>query len=75
MADIFKPIKRKINHTIIYFVWSGFLLIVMGLLIVWTDFLLRLLVGTVVVTIALMFFYAAYRIYSIKREIEKYFKI
>ena len=75
MADIFKPIKRRVNSTIAHFIVSGFLLIAMGVLIVWTDFLLRLLVGTVVIAIALTFFYTAYRIHTIKRDIEKYFKI
>lgn len=75
MADLFKPIKKKVNNTIIHFIINGLLLTVMGLLIVWTDFMARLLMGAVVIAIAFMFFYLAYRIYSIKSDIEKYFKI
>lgn len=75
MADLFKPIKKKVNNTIIHFVINGLLLAIMGVLIVWTDFMARLLMGTVIIAIAFMFFYLAYRIYSIKSDIEKYFKI
>lgn len=75
MADLFKPIKKKVNNTIIHLVINGLLLSIMGVLIVWTDFMARLLMGTVVIAIAFMFFYLAYRIYSIKSDLEKYFKI
>lgn len=75
MADLFKPIKKKVNNTIIHFVINGLLLAIMGALIAWSNFMTRLLVSAVVIAIAFMFFYLAYRIYSIKSDIEKYFKI
>jgi len=47
----------------------------LGVMIVWTDFLLRLVVGLFVIIIAYSFFYGAYKIWWLKKEIEKYFKL
>jgi len=75
MGDLFSPIKKKVNNIIVNLSISGILLLVLGVLIVWTDFVLRLVVGIVVIIISYMFFYAAHRLYAIKQDIEKYFKI
>ncbi|MFH1583410.1 MAG: hypothetical protein ABIB72_03795 [Candidatus Falkowbacteria bacterium] len=75
MQNLFKQIKRVLNGTIIHFVVSGVILFMAAVLIVWTDFFLRLVIGLLVIIVAYMFFYLAYKTWRLKREIEKYLKL
>jgi hypothetical protein len=75
MENLFKQIKAKINGAIIHFIVSGLILVMAAVLIVWTDFFLRLVIGLLVIIVAYMFFYLAYKTWWLKREIEKYFKL
>lgn len=74
MEKLFKKIKSKINHTIISLISVGLVLVLLGILIVWTDFVLRLVIGLFVLIVAYAFFHLAYRMWWIKNEVEKYFK-
>jgi len=74
-GKLFKKIKKKINHTIISFISLGLILVFLGILIVWTDFVLKLVVGLFVLIVAYAFFHLAYRIWWIKNEVEKYWKL
>lgn len=75
MKSFIKQIKRKINGVIWSFIGTGVILLILGVLIVWTDFMLRLVIGLSVIIIAYSFFYGAYKIWSLKQEVEKYFKL
>jgi len=75
MQNLFKQIKATINGTIIHFIASGVILVIAAVLIVWTDFFLRLVIGLLVIIVAYMFFYLAYKTWWLKREIEKYLKL
>jgi len=75
MQNLFKRIKAAINGAIIHFIVSGVILFMAAVLIVWTDFFLRLVIGLLVIIVAYMFFYLAYKIWWLKREIEKYLKL
>lgn len=75
MQYFLKKLKKKINGFIITLISTGVILSILAVLIVWTDFVLRLVIGLLVVVIAYTFFYAAYKIWTLKKEIEKYFKI
>jgi len=75
MQNLFKKIKRALNGTIIHFVVSGVILFMAAILIVWTDFFLRLVMGLLVIIVAYMFFYLAYKTWWLKREIEKHLKL
>lgn len=75
MQNLFKTIKHKINGAIIHFVASGLILVIAAVLIVWTDFFLRLVIGLLVIIVAYIFFYLAYKTWWLKREIEKHLKL
>jgi len=75
MQNLIKKIKRKINHTMISLISMGLILVLLAILIVWTDFVLKLVIGLFVLIVAYAFFHLAYRIWWIKREVEKYFKV
>ncbi len=74
MQNLFKKIKMAANGVVIHFVVSGLILIMSAILIVWTDFFLRLIIGLLVIIVAYMFFYLAYKAWWVKKEIEKHFK-
>jgi hypothetical protein len=72
---IYKKIEKKADHFIYGLVGNGIILLLLGILIVWTDFMLRLVVGLVTIIIAYGFFYMAYKIHTIKKEINKFIKM
>ncbi|MFH1522772.1 MAG: hypothetical protein ABIE43_03050 [Patescibacteria group bacterium] len=71
MKNFFAIINKKVNGVIWTLVSTGIFLLILGVLIVWTDFLLRLIIGLFVVIVAYVFFYLAYKIRSFKNDIEK----
>ncbi len=75
MQNLFKKIKRTLNGTIIHFIASGIILVMAAVLIVWTDFFLRLVMGILVLVVAYTFFYLAHKTWWLKKEIEKYLKL
>jgi len=74
MQNLFKQINRKINGAIVHFAVSGAILVLAAVLIVWTDFFLRLVIGLLVIVVAYTFFYLAYKTWWLKKQIEKFLK-
>ncbi|PLX27792.1 hypothetical protein C0583_00955 [Candidatus Parcubacteria bacterium] len=74
MENLFKKINNKINGVILSFFTTGIVLIIVAILVAWTEFVLRLLVALFILLIAYTFIYASYKLRSIKKEIEKHFK-
>lgn len=74
MQNLFKQIRAAADSAIIHFVVSGSILVMAAVLIVWTDFFLKLVVGLLVIVVAYIFFYLAYKTWWLKRKIEKHFK-
>jgi len=74
MEKFFKAVKRKISGLILALVVNGVILLLLGFLIVWTDFMLRLVMGLIAVVVAFMFFYGAYRVWSFKEDLSDYLK-
>lgn len=75
MQTLFKTIKHKMNGAIIHFIVTGVILAMAAVLIVWTDFFLKLVIGLLVVVAAYMFFYLAYKTWWLKKQIDKYLKM
>lgn len=75
MVHICKKINQRINGLIWSLISTGIILVLLAILIVWTDFVLRLVFGLMVLLIAYVFIYSGYKIWLLKREIEKHFKL
>jgi 1,4-dihydroxy-2-naphthoate octaprenyltransferase len=75
MVDLFKKINKKIDSIIWSMVSTGIILLVLAVLIVWTDFMLRLVFGLMVMVVAWAFLYGSYRLWHIKKEIREHFKL
>lgn len=71
----FKEINKKVNGIIWSFVGTGIVLILLAILIVWTEFVLRVVVGLFVLVIAYAFLSAGYKIWRIKEDVKKYLKL
>ena len=74
MLHIFKKIEKKINSIIWSLLSTGIILMILSVLIVWTDLMLKLVVGILVLVISYVFLYGAYKVWSIKKEILKHIK-
>lgn len=74
MENLFRKINKKINGFIWSLVSTGIILTLLAILIVWTDFVLRLVFGLFVLVVAYTFLYSGYKLWTLKKEIEKHFK-
>ena len=74
MINLFKEIHKKINGLIWSLISTGIVLLMLSVLIVWTDFILRLVFGLIVLVVAYVFIYSGYKLHSLRKEIEKHFK-
>lgn len=69
-----EPIRKKVNHMVIALIIGGFFLLFLGVLIVWSDFMVKLVLGVFVLAVSYFFFYGAHKLHSIKKDIEKIIK-
>ncbi|MCK4891908.1 MAG: hypothetical protein KAS78_04525 [Candidatus Pacebacteria bacterium] len=74
MQKLFLSINKKINGIILNLSSIGLFILILAVLIVWTNFMLRLIIGLLAILIAYGFFYGAYKIWRLKKEIDKYLK-
>ena len=74
MENLFKQINRRINGVIWSLISTGIILVLLSILIVWTDFMLRLVVGLLILVIAYAFIYGGFKVRALKKDIEKHFK-
>jgi hypothetical protein len=74
MINFIKKTNKKLNGIIWSFISTGVILIILSILIVWTDFMLRLVVGLIVLVIAYVFLYVGLRVLAVKKEIDKLLK-
>lgn len=75
MNEFIKKIKRKINGLIWTLVSTGLVLLLLGILVVWTEFMVRLVIGLVIMVVAYVFFYLGYKLWALKKAMEKHFKL
>ncbi len=63
-------VHKKLTDVMWNFIVSGIIMVILAALIVWTPAILQLLVGLFVLLVAYCFFYAAYKIHSIRNHID-----
>ncbi len=74
MENLFKKINKKINHLIWSLFSTGIIILVLAILIIWTEFLLRIIFGIITLVVAYMFMYMAYKLWHLKRDIKNHFR-
>ena len=77
MINLFNKIEKKINGLVWTMISSGVILLVLSIFIVWdeTEFMLRLVMGLVVLAVAYAFIYGGYKLWALKKEIGKHLGI
>lgn len=74
MENLFREINKKINSIIWSFFSTGIIMLLLAVLIVWTDFVLQLIVSMLILLISYIFLYTGYKLWALKKSIEKHFK-
>lgn len=74
MENLFKTIAKKIDHMMWSCIWTGIILIMLAILNASFEFAVRLTVSISILVVAYIFIYIAYKLWSIKQEIQKHFK-
>jgi hypothetical protein len=75
MSKILKTIEKKVNGLIWTFIATGIILILLSILVVWTDFMLRLTCGLIILVVAYTFIYAGYKLWDFKKVVLESLKI
>ncbi len=75
MTKLIKLIQKRVNGLIASLIVSGIIMMMLAVLIVWSPLILQLAVGLFLVIFAYMLFFSAYKVWSVKKEIEKHFKL
>ncbi len=74
MDKISTVVNKKVNRLVRVLVINGIVLLILAVLIVWTNFMAQLVMGLIAVVIAYVFFYSAYKIWHFKNLLDKYIK-
>ena len=69
-----KTINKKIDGVIWHLITTGTVFLFLAVLVVWTEFMSRLVVGFFILLVAYIFFYLSFRFWEIKKELDKYLK-
>jgi hypothetical protein len=62
--------RRKLAEIQRVFIVNGIIMLVLAVLIVWTNVVLQLLVGLMVLLVAYSLFYIAYKVHTIRKLID-----
>ena len=74
MKSLKEFIQKKVNGVITTLVINGIILLILGVLIAWYNFMVRLTVGLMTIVLAYTCLYLAYKIWKFKHEVMKYIK-
>jgi len=75
MINLFKEINKKINSVVFSFTFTGIVLLMLAVLIMWNVLILKLILSLFVLLLSYTFIFSAYKLHHIKKEIKKHFKI
>lgn len=70
MQNILSVVKTKLGSLMWTFIITGIVLVLLAVVSVWTDLLLRLLVGLAILLVAFSLFSVAHKIHSIRKHLE-----
>jgi len=72
MKNLFTSIDKQFNGFVANLLIAGILLLLLSVLIVWSDFVLRLVIGLAFLIAAWIAFYTAYKLYALKKKIKDF---
>ncbi len=71
MNQFLQPVADKLSQVMWALIFNGAILVILAALLTWNVFILQLLIGLVVLVVAGSFFYAAHKLYLIKKLLKK----
>ena len=74
MHNLFKEVNKKINGFIWSFVSTGIIMLLLACLFMLDVLVLQLTGAMVILLIAYIFLYTGYKLWTLKKSIEKHFK-
>lgn len=74
MGKISAIFDKKINRFMRVLIINGIIMLILGVLIVWTEFMLRFIMGLIAIIVAYMFFYGAYKAHKFRKFFKKFIK-
>ncbi len=74
MINLFKQINKKINGVIWSLIITGVILLILSILVVWTNLFIKIIFGLIILIIAYSFLYTGCKLLVLKNEIKKHFK-
>lgn len=70
MANLIDVARHKLSELQRVFIINGVIMVILAVLIAWTDVVLRLLVGLVILLVAYSLFYVAYKVHAVRKLID-----
>ena len=70
MANLIDLARHKLSELQRVFIINGVIMVILAVLIAWTDVVLRLLVGLVILLVAYSLFYVAYKVHAVRKLID-----
>ncbi|MFH0840399.1 MAG: hypothetical protein V1865_00220 [bacterium] len=70
MKDVLAPLRNRFTDIAINLIIIGIVLLIMAVLVVWTDFVLELLIGIIIIVLAYIMFYGAYKLWKIRNMLK-----
>jgi uncharacterized membrane protein len=74
MINLIKKINQHINFFVFILVTSGIILLLLGLLMAWSELILRVTVAGETILIGYVFLHLAFRLNHMKNEVIKHLK-
>lgn len=71
---IINPIEGKIREVERHLIFTGVVFLILAFLVAGTDFMVRFLIGAIVLMLSYVCFFLAYKLSRIKKEIFKRFE-
>ena len=75
MIKFLNKVNKKINSLIWTYISTGIIMVLLAVLVAWTDFMLRLTCAMIILVVAYTFIYAGYKLWELKKDLKEYFKI
>lgn len=74
MENLFKEINKKINGIIWSFISAGIIMFLLACLFMWDVLVLQLIGAMFILLVSYIFLFTGYKLWTLKKSIEKHFK-
>jgi len=72
MIKFLNKVNKKINSLIWTYISTGIIMVLLAVLVAWTDFMLRLTCAMIILVVAYTFIYAGYKLWELKKDLKEY---